>query len=115
MSNKFDTVLKILGTKGQCDDPTSNDLVKVRSACARALVDFNDLQSENLKLIEENAKMTKRKVKLECKLKSAVRESKTILHEVKLAVKYYEEKMHKDVVNKLTFKKFKQILKNYSK
>lgn len=68
-----------------------------------------NLQSENLKLIEENAKMTKRKEKLQCKLKSAVKESKTILHEVKLAIKHYEEKG--------TYKlgQFRQIIKNHSK
>ena len=76
----------------------------------KRIIEVRDaLVIENRKLVEENVKMTKRRAKLECKLKSAVRESKAILHEVKLAVQYYEEK------GSYKFKKFKQIIKNHSK
>lgn len=80
MSNKFiSKTLKILGTDGQNDDPTSNDLVKVRAACARASIDFSNLKSENMKLVEENAKMTKGKDKLHCKLKHANEEIEQLI------------------------------------
>lgn len=79
MSNKFiNKSLKILGTSGQNDDPTNNDLVRVRVACARASIDFENLKLENLKLVEENAKMTKRKDKLHCKLKDSLKENKKL-------------------------------------
>ncbi len=83
--------------------------MELNAGLDRAKKDNKKLKKENTKLVEENVKMTKRRAKLECKLKEAIRESKKILIEVGLAVKYYEEK------GSYPGKKFKQIIKNHSK
>lgn len=107
MSNKFiNKSLKILGTDGQNDDPTSNDLVKVRVACARASIDFENLKLENLKLVEENAKMTKRKDKLYCKLKDAKKEKEQLMDLMQII----NNKIPKNTLPKKVFKQLTKLL-----
>ncbi len=105
--NKFDKALKILGIEKQNANPSDGDLVKLRAVCARASIDFQNLESENQKLIKENVKMAKRKEKLMCKIKHAKQETEQ-LRELLFSL---TREIQRDTVSKKLLKQISKVLK----